>query len=203
VTTVVGLGGSLAHISRSREALRSALQGAADAGADTDLLDIRELGLPMYTPDDERPTEGVTRLLEACICADGMIWSSPLYNGTISGSFKNAIDWLHLLGGHDPPYLHDRVIGLVSAAGGTQGIQAVNTMEFAVRALRAWAVPYVVPVSRQSFRADGTVDNEGTRAQLRMLGTEVARMAERFGAEPHADREEACGASAERVAAAG
>ena len=38
------------------------------------------------------------------------------------GSFKNAIDWLHLLGSREPPYLHDEVIGLISAAGGTQGL---------------------------------------------------------------------------------
>jgi NAD(P)H-dependent FMN reductase len=40
----------------------------------------------------------------------------------------------------EPPYLHDKVVGLISAAGGTQGLQAINTMEFVVRALRGWAV---------------------------------------------------------------
>jgi FMN reductase len=60
---------------------------------------------------------------------------------------KNALDWLHALGSREPPFLHDQVIGLISAAGGTQGLQAINTMEFAVRALRGWAVPYVVPVA--------------------------------------------------------
>ena len=203
MTLVVGLGGSLARVSRSRGALRTALEGAAEAGSRTDLLDLRELDLPMYDPDHEEPTPAVTFLLDACIAADGMIWSSPLYNGTISGAFKNAIDWLHLLGPHDPPYLHDRVIGLVSAAGGGQGLQAVNTMEFSVRALRAWAVPYVVPVARHSFEVDGSVRDHGARAQLHMLGTEVARTSERFAAEPEADREVACAESAGRVAAAG
>jgi FMN reductase len=203
VTLVVGLGGSLARVSRSREALRTALEGAGEAGARTELLDLRELDLAMYDPDDEEPTPGVSRLLDACIAADGMIWSSPLYNGTISGAFKNAIDWLHLLGPHEPPYLHDKVIGLVSAAGGGQGLQAVNTMEFSVRALRAWAVPYVVPVGRHSFEADGSVRDQGARAQLHMLGTEVARTSQRFAVEPEADREAACAESAGRVAAAG
>jgi NAD(P)H-dependent FMN reductase len=50
--TVVGLGGSMAKISRSRAALRLALDGVADAGANVELLDIRELDLPMYDPDD-------------------------------------------------------------------------------------------------------------------------------------------------------
>jgi hypothetical protein len=36
-------------------------------------------------------------------------------------------------GERDPPFLHDKVIGLISTAGGTHGLQAINTMEFAVR----------------------------------------------------------------------
>ena len=53
------------------------------------------------------------------------------------GSFKNAIDWLHMRGSREPPYLHDEVIGLISAAGGTQGLQVVNTMEFSAPPRRA------------------------------------------------------------------
>ena len=118
---IVGLGGSLARASRSRAALKAALAGVAEAGAETELLDLRELALPMYDPDQPGPTEPASRLIESCHAADGLLWSSPLYQGTISGAFKNALDWLHELGGREPPYLHDKVIGLISAAGGTRG----------------------------------------------------------------------------------
>lgn len=47
---VVGLGGSLAQHSTSLAALRIALEGAAEAGATIELLDIKELSLPMYDP---------------------------------------------------------------------------------------------------------------------------------------------------------
>jgi FMN reductase len=138
---IVGLGGSLASASKSRAALQRALEGASAAGAEIRLLDLRELDLPMYNPDDDEPNEAAAELIETCYAADGLLWSSPLYQGTISGALKNALDWLHVLGQREPPYLHDKVIGLISAAGGTQGLQAINTMEFAVRALRGWAVP--------------------------------------------------------------
>ena len=144
---IIGVGGSLASASKSRAALQQALEGASAAGAETRLLDLRELALPMYNPDDDEPNDAAAELIETCYAADGLLWSSPLYQGTISGALKNALDWLHLLGPREPPYLHDKVIGLISAAGGTQGLQAINTMEFAVRALRGWAVPYVVPVA--------------------------------------------------------
>jgi FMN reductase len=203
--TIVGLGGSLSKISRSRAALQVALEGAADAGAATTLLDLRELALPMYNSDEEdEPSESAARLIEACYGADGMLWSSPLYQGTISGAFKNALDWLHGLGRRDPPYLHDTVVGLISAAGGTHGLQAINTMEFVTRALRAWAVPYVVPVATAArvFDPAGRVHDDGVKAQLRMLGSEVVRVAERFAADSSLHRATECDESAERVAAA-
>src|SRR5229473_6916 len=182
---IVGLGGSLAEVSRSRAALRVALEGAASAGAETTLLDLRELDLPMYNPDNEELTAAAERLIESCYAADGMLWSSPMYQGTISGAFKNALDWLHLLADRDPPFLHDKVIGLVSAAGGTQGLQAINTMEFAVRALRGWAVPYVVPVAGavRVFDADGRIREPTVGLQLKTLGEEVVRAAKKFASE--------------------
>lgn len=200
---VVGLGGSLAEGSKSRAALQVALGGAADAGAKTQLLDLRHLDLPLYNPEDDEPTEAAAALIEAAYAASGLLWSSPLYQGTISGAFKNALDWLHTLGAREPPHLHDKVIGLISAAGGTQGLQAINTMEFSVRALRAWAVPYVVPVASAArvFDRTGQVCDETVERQLKMLGQEVVRVAQRFVADASLHRHSECAAAAERVAA--
>jgi FMN reductase len=205
-TLIVGLGGSTASRSTSLAALQTALEGAADAGAEVELLDIRRLDLPMYNPEDEdagRPGSAA-RLIESCQAADGLLWSSPMYQGTISGALKNALDWLHPLGKRDPPYLHDKVIGLISAAGGTQGLQAINTMEFAVRALRGWAVPYVVPVAaaHRIFDREGRIQDEGIELQLKTLGAEVVRVAERFADDKSLHREHECARAAERVAAA-
>jgi FMN reductase len=202
---IVGLGGSMARVSRSRAALTVALGGVASAGAITELLDIRELDLPMYDPDDDEPGEAATRLIESCYGADAMLWSSPMYQGTISGAFKNALDWLHLLRDRDPPFLHDKVVGLISAAGGTQGLQAINTMEFATRALRAWAVPYVVPVASAArvFDHEGRIRDEGVAAQLETLGDEVVRVATRFITDDSLDRDVECAQAAERVTGVG
>jgi FMN reductase len=199
---IVGLGGSLAGNSKSRAALQTALDGAASVGATTQLLDIRQLDLPMYNPDDHEPTETAATLIESCHAADGLLWSSPLYQGTISGALKNALDWLRVLGDRDPPYLHDKVIGLISAAGGTQGLQAINTMEFAVRALRGWAVPYVVPVAAASrvFDSEGRIQDQAIELQLKTLGGEVVRVAERFAADDSLHRQDECARAAERVA---
>lgn len=178
---IVGLGGSLAEVSTSLAALQAALNGAALAGAETELMDIRELDLPLYKPGMKSVPEVIHYLNDTVYDAHGMIWSSPLYHGTISGSFKNALDWLNPLGRRDPAYLTNKVIGLISTAGGVQGLQAVNTMEFAVRALRGWTVPMVLPIPRawKAFE-DGDVQDETVETQLLNLGREVARAAHQF-----------------------
>jgi FMN reductase len=190
---IVGLGGSLAARSRSRAALETALAGAVEAGAETELLDLRELALEPYNPEGE-PSPAALRMVESLDGADGLIWSSPLYQGSISGSFKNALDWLHLPSG--TVFLTDKVIGLISVAGGSQGLQAINTMEFCVRALRAWAVPLVVSVPA------GQIQDESVERQLKTLGTEVVRVADHFHVTESPDHEAECRKAGERVAAA-
>ncbi len=203
--TIVGLGGSLRAASHNRAALEVALAGAEEAGAETKLLDLRELALPMFDPEHESPAGPAAELVETCYAADGMLWSSPLYQGTVSGAFKNSLDWLHVLGSREPPYLHDKVVGLISAAGGMQGLQAINTMEFSVRALRAWAVPYVVPIASaaRAFDRDGRLHDDGIEAQLRTLGGEVVRVTTRFVADATLHRVVECERVADRVALAG
>jgi FMN reductase len=94
------------------------------------------------------------------------------------------------------------VIGLISVAGGTQGLQAVNTMEFCVRALRGWAVPLVVPVASaaRAFDDTGRPTDEAVERQLKKLGSEVVRVAEHFVVEDAPDHAAVCARAAKRVA---
>lgn len=180
---VVGLGGSLRAASTSRTALQAALDGAAAQSAETELVWLRDLGLPWYTAEHATPPAAREFAATVHRC-DAMIWSSPTYHGSVSGSFKNALDWLILLKDHDPPYLSNKPIGLVTTAGGGQGLQAVNSMDFIARALRGWSVPLVLPVpqSWRSFDPDGRLTDEAVAAQLRVLGAEVVRAARQFRA---------------------
>jgi hypothetical protein len=93
---------------------------------------------------------------------------------------------------------------LVATAGGTQGLQAVNTMEFVDRALRAWTVPLVLPIARswQAFDDAGNVRDEGEAAQLRTQGGEVLRAAQQMSASgtcDYVDGAEGCGYDAAGV----
>ena len=185
---VVGLGGSLRAASTSLTALKAALEGATAFGAEVQLISVRDLGLPLYTSEHATPARA-HEFADAVYRCDALIWSSPTYHGSVSGSFKNALDWLILLAERDPPYLSNKPIGLVSTAGGVQGLQAVNSMEFIARALRGWSVPLVLPVPQtwRSFDPDGQLADEAIARQLRALGAEVVRAARQFQAEGTCD----------------
>jgi len=80
-------GGSLRAASTSLTALKAALDGAAGAGADVQLIWVRDLGLPLYTAEHATPA-GAHEFADAVYRCDAMIWSSPTYHGSVSGSFK-------------------------------------------------------------------------------------------------------------------
>jgi FMN reductase len=189
---VIGLGGSLRAESTSRSALRAALDGVLTAGAQPTLMAVRDLSLPLYTAERSIPA-AARAFADAVYACDALIWSTPAYHGSVSGSFKNALDWLILLAEREPPYLTNKPVGLVSAAGGIQGLQAVNSMDFIARALRAWSVPLVLPVAQSShaFDPDGRLVDEMVGAQLRELGAEVVRAARQFQAEGTCDYSDA------------
>jgi FMN reductase len=175
---IVGIGGSLSPHSNSLAALMVALGAAAEEGAETELFDVGAMHLPMFRRGMDPVPEAALALCRAAADARGMIWSSPMYHGTVSGAFKNALDWLDLLRDSEPPFLTDKVIGLISTAGGVQGLQAINTMEFVVRALRGLAVPMVAPVARayRAFDESGRTTDEAIERLLQALGREVASL---------------------------
>ena len=78
---VIGLGGSLAPKSTSLTALKIALEGAEEAGAQTKMFDIGTLKLPMYIPGARDVPEQARILSEAVYEAAGLLWSSPMYQG--------------------------------------------------------------------------------------------------------------------------
>ncbi len=183
-----GVGGSLRVGSTSRTALATVLEGATAAGARCRLIWVRDLDLPLYDAERSAPPEARQFAGTAYGC-DAMIRSTPTCHGPVSGSFKNALDWLILPGERDPPYLTNKPAGLAATAGGVHGLQAINSLDFIVRALRGWSVPLVQPVAqaRQSFDPEGRLADQVVGDQLRALGREVVRAARQFHADGTCD----------------
>ena len=117
---VVGLNGSLRDGSYTRLAVQIALQGAAELGAETRLLDLKDYRLPFC---DGRVNEAtcppdVLRLRRDLRAAQGIILGTPEYHASFSGVLKNALDLM----GFDE--FEGKMLGLVGVSGGRLG--AIN-----------------------------------------------------------------------------
>lgn len=172
--TVVGLPGSLREGSYTRKAVEIALEGAADAGAETRLLDLRDYDLPLSSGDPREPNypPGVDRLRKAIQEADGVILGSPEYHSGMSGVLKNAID---LMGFKE---FEGKMLGLVGVSGGSMGAtNALISLRNIGRALHAWVVPEQtsIPQAWREFDKDGSLQNEALRDRLKRVGEQVAR----------------------------
>lgn len=176
---ILGLGGSLRQPSESETALRMALRGAEEAGAETEIITADGLALPLYPSSEMDAHPGVAALLDAARRADGLILASPAYHGTMSGALKNALDYLQFLADDDPPYLDGRAIGVVATGVGTQAaVQTVNALRDVAHALRAWPTPLGVAIhDAGQLLHDGEVSDERTAALLRTLGKQVVEFA--------------------------
>ena len=190
---VVGVGGTLREGSASLGALKRALAAAEEAGAGTELLDLRELGLPMYEPGPALGEygPGVERLVGAMRGADALILSTGAYHGTLAGVTKNALDFAQFLSGGERPYFDGKVVGLISTAGGEQAATNANgAMVDVVHALRGVVAPLMVAIPRAWQVADdeGNVTDDGYGDRLDGLGRLVVdlggRLAVELAAEP-------------------
>lgn len=172
---IVGLGGTLGRSTINLAALEIALRAAEEAGASVDLLSLDDLNLPMMQPDLKYPDvpESVHRLVEAARKADGMIWSTAVYHGTLAGVTKNALDYLEYMRTDPDPYLTNKAIGLIATAGGDTGSQnAINAMVHVVQSMHGIAIPRTVGIERsyQVFDKQGNITEERIAERLKMLG---------------------------------
>jgi len=190
---VVGIGGTLRDGSTGLRALEEALRSAREAGATTELLDLRDLALPMYEPDKplQEYGENVKGFVEAMRGADAMLWSTAAYHGTLAGVTKNALDFAQFMARDEKPHLQDMVVGLVATAGGSMAaVNAINAMVNVVHALRGVAAPLSVPVTQswKVFDDQRNVHDEGVAGRLESLGRLVVEMATKLGDEEMAGR---------------
>ena len=93
VIRVAGISGSLRAGSYTRSAVERALEGAADSGAETRLIDLHDYNLVFRAgKDDTGYPADVFRLREEVKEAAGLILGTPEYHGSFSGVLKNALD---------------------------------------------------------------------------------------------------------------
>ena len=185
--TIVAVCGSLRDESYTRTALKYALEAADRAGAETELLDLREYDLPVFDPDTDAADRGdAPRLLERVRRADGVILGSPVYHGSYSGALRNFHDYCSF------DEYEDTVVGLLATAGGGSYASTLDHLRITVRSVHGRAIPHQVGIRNAADQfepaetaPDGRafVDSD-LEARVDRLGRDLVEEAKRLQTEP-------------------
>lgn len=132
-----------------------------------------DLNLPLYNGDDE-DRDGLPAAVETLVAqiaeADGVIISTPEYNGGVTGVLKNALDWISRA---KPQPWKDKPVAVMSAAAGRTGGILAQTMlrtcmnNFQPRIAPAAAV--AIAGSGNEFGEDGQLLSDRYQASLTRL----------------------------------
>ena len=183
VIQVVGVAGSLRAKSATRMAVRCALLGAEEHGAQTQVLDLAAYDLPFLGREQEDAAMmAVARFLTDLRAADGIILGSPEIHGSISGVLKNALDLTNR------EVFEGKMLGIIGVAGGRMGAsETLNHLRTIGRSLHAWVVPSQVSIaaSDEAFDSRGEPANQEVGERLKSVGRQVAHFARLHKCENH------------------
>ena len=168
---VVGIAGSLRDHSYTRLSVERALAEADRAGADTELLDLREYDLPVYDGDADEPGDAA-ELTAAVRAADAVVLGTPSYHGSYSSVLKTALDYC----GFDE--FEETTVGLLCVAGGSFPTTPLEHLRSVCRALNAWVVPHQAGLPGVSGKFEGgELVDEGLAERVDVLGRRVVEYA--------------------------
>ncbi|MHB9783061.1 arsenical resistance protein ArsH [Stenotrophomonas maltophilia] len=145
--------GSLRPQSFSRKLALEAERLLQHLGCETRVFDPH--ALPMVDSVDRSHPE-VQRLRAWSQWSEGQVWVSPERHGTVTGVFKNQIDWLPLEDGSVRP-TQGRTLAVMQVSGGSQSFNTVNTLRVLGRWMRMLTIPNQSSVAKawQEFDEDG------------------------------------------------
>ena len=153
--------------------LRDAARTIAEAaGAETSVLDLRELALPLYDGDIEASQgvpAGAATLRDAIREHDALVIVTPEYNGFPTPLVINAFDWLSRLKDGLAATADKPVALLASSPGALGGLRAMNYLrQYLQMAFQMLVVPQQQAVARahEAFSADGALADAKASATL-------------------------------------
>lgn len=168
---LLAISGSVRRASYNTALLRAAIE-LAPKSCSIELASIREV--PIYDGDYEAERgipEPVRQLKEQFANADGVLISTPEYNGSLPGVLKNTIDWMSRPPADIARVYKQQPVGLIGATpgmGGTRQAQQALLQPFRQLDVRLFtSVLVYVLQAGSAFDAQGKLTDEKLRELLK------------------------------------
>jgi chromate reductase len=178
---IAAIAGSLRRGSFNKMALRYIVDGAKEAGAEVETLDLKEYNFPAFDGDIEAEglPEKVVEFKSKIEGSDGLIIVTPEYNHSIPGGLKNAIDWASRQGN---PF-RDKLVVIAGASTSSWGTTRSQIAILPVlRTLRMFVLPsqLYIPKAEAEFDDQGNVKDKKLKERLMDLGKELVETIRNF-----------------------
>jgi chromate reductase len=179
---LMAFAGSTRTLSWNKRLLRVVVAGATEAGADVELVDLRDFPLPLYDADYEE-SDGVPgparRFREMMLASQGLLIACPEYNGSVSAVLKNMLDWCSRpVDGQDglAPYKGKQVAIAGTSIGPYGAVRAVGHLRGIMSKMGATVLAdeVTVPFAPQAFTETGDLSNPALRGLAQQLGANLA-----------------------------
>ena len=177
-THLIGISGSLRSGSYNTALLRAAFEDLPE-GVTAEVVSLADI--PFYNADYVREhgkPDAVQSLRSVARSADGIVFATPEYNWSVTGTMKNAIDWLSL--GPESP-LDFKPAAIIGAGGGSGTARSQRHLRdiLSHNSLCIVTDPQVmVSSASQRFEGDELAD-EGVLSELAMMIDRLLEVIER------------------------
>lgn len=163
---LVAFSGSTRKGSFNSAILRYAANAANGAGAEVDLVDLRDFELPLFNQDLEAESglpEAARELKAKFLRADGFILASPEYNSAFSALMKNTIDWCSRAESDDEAplaaYAGKSALLLSASPGALGGLRGLYSLRSLLQNIRVTVYPDMLAIgaAHQVIGSDGSL----------------------------------------------
>ena len=174
---ILAFAGSTRQDSYNKTMVRIAAKAAEQAGAEVNVIDLRDYPLPIFDEDLEKSgtPENARKLKELFVQHQGLLIASPEYNSSITAVLKNTIDWVSRPASGEPPLVayRDKVASLMSASpGALGGLRGLVHLRSILGNIGVVVLPdqIAVPKAHEAFDSDGRLKDGKQQAGVEGLG---------------------------------
>jgi chromate reductase len=181
---ILAFAGSTRKDSVNKRLAKIALLAAENAGAETTFIDLHDYNMPLYSEDlvaEHGMPDGVIAFKEMLKNHNGFLITSPEYNGSLTGTLKNAIDWATIKAeGEDRMACwNGKIAGLLAASpGGLGGIRGLHHLRTILAGIGTFVLPNHLAVGNcaSNLQNDHQITDEKLQQQVEKLSAEMVRV---------------------------
>ncbi len=186
---ILAYAGSSRAGSFNRKLIRIAADAARAAGGDVTLVELSDYEMPLYNGDLESSAglpEKAKAMKALFLSHDGLLFSCPEYNSSITPLWKNTIDWVSrpAPGEKNLECFEGKVAGLVAASpgalGGLRGLVHVRSI---LGNIGVFVIPKQVAVMKahEAFDENGALKDAKQTASVGGVAQQLVKTVEALG----------------------